>query len=168
MLDDISRIACTHCIDAGYCCNFVRWRGLCVHVCLTVKHNCQLRKKVELFMVPFWGEGKFVWAQGIIRRIPNSVSRGQSGQARIILLDNGHKESLDGQSSRPRTQPMARSKRVTRRRCGLSLPLLQQLVCLPYVHMYTVSQRKQDTKLLAITSPTIIRFWNFFHQRTRY
>jgi len=70
-----------------------------------------------------------VWAQGIIRRIPNSVSRGQSGNARIILLDNGHKESLDGQSSRPRTQPVARSKRVTRRRCGLSLPLLQQLVC---------------------------------------
>jgi len=25
-------------------------------------------------------------------------------------------------------------------------------------HFYTVSQKKQDTKLLAITSPTIIRF----------
>ena len=27
---------------------------------------------------------------------------------------------------------------------------------------YTVSQKKQDTKLLAVTSPTIIRFSNFF------
>ena len=29
--------------------------------------------------------------------------------------------------------------------------------------IYTVSQKKQDTKLLAITSPTIIRFSIFFH-----
>ena len=29
--------------------------------------------------------------------------------------------------------------------------------------MYTVSQKKQDTKLLAITSLIIIRFSNFFH-----
>jgi len=28
---------------------------------------------------------------------------------------------------------------------------------------YTVSQKKQDTKLLAITSPTIIRFSKCFH-----
>ena len=28
--------------------------------------------------------------------------------------------------------------------------------------VYTVSQKKQDTKLLAITSLTIIRFSNFF------
>jgi len=31
------------------------------------------------------------------------------------------------------------------------------------VRVYTVSQKKQDTKLLAVTSPTIIRFSKFFH-----
>jgi len=31
---------------------------------------------------------------------------------------------------------------------------------------YTVSQKKQDTKLLAITSPIIIRFSKFFHYQT--
>jgi len=29
--------------------------------------------------------------------------------------------------------------------------------------IYTVSQKKQDTKLLAITSPIITRFSKFFH-----
>ena len=33
--------------------------------------------------------------------------------------------------------------------------------------IYTVSQKKQDTKLLAIISPTIIRFSKFYHQLTR-
>ena len=39
-------------------------------------------------------------------------------------------------------------------------PVLLQYQC--YV-IYAVSQKKQDTKLLAITSPTIIRFSKFFH-----
>ena len=32
-----------------------------------------------------------------------------------------------------------------------------------YNIMYTVSQKKQDTKLLATTSPIIIRFSKIFH-----
>jgi len=32
-----------------------------------------------------------------------------------------------------------------------------------YNSLYTVSQKKQDTQLLAITSLTIIRFSKFFH-----
>jgi len=45
-----------------------------------------------------------------------------------------------------------------------SQPLLVEphKVC-GYMMFYTVSQKKQDTKLLAITSPTIIRFSKFFH-----
>ena len=36
-----------------------------------------------------------------------------------------------------------------------------------HASFYTVSQKNQDTKLLAITSLTIIRFSKFFHQPTR-
>jgi len=32
-----------------------------------------------------------------------------------------------------------------------------------YRHTYTVSQKKQDTKLLPITSPNVNRFSKFFH-----
>jgi len=32
-----------------------------------------------------------------------------------------------------------------------------------HVYMYTVSQKKQDTKLLPITSPNVNRFSKFFH-----
>ena len=38
-----------------------------------------------------------------------------------------------------------------------------QAINLPVGLIYTVSQKKQDTKLLTITSPTIIRFSKFFH-----
>jgi len=31
------------------------------------------------------------------------------------------------------------------------------------IYMYTVSQKKQDTKLLPITSPNVNRFSKFFH-----
>ena len=37
---------------------------------------------------------------------------------------------------------------------------------LRYRGYYTVSQKKQDTKLLVITSPIIIRFSKFFHYQT--
>jgi len=32
-----------------------------------------------------------------------------------------------------------------------------------YTHHYTVSQKKQDSKLLPITSPNVKRFSKFFH-----
>ena len=32
-----------------------------------------------------------------------------------------------------------------------------------YIYIYTVSQKKQDTKLLPITSPNVNRFSKFFH-----
>ena len=34
---------------------------------------------------------------------------------------------------------------------------------LPFLPLYTVSQKKQDTKLLPITSPNVNRFSKFFH-----
>jgi len=45
-------------------------------------------------------------------------------------------------------------------------PGLGQAVNNVGLHIYTVSQKKQDTKLLAITSLTIMRFLNFFQQPT--
>jgi len=33
---------------------------------------------------------------------------------------------------------------------------------------YTVSQKKQDTKLLPITSPNVNRFSKFFHWQTQW
>ena len=36
------------------------------------------------------------------------------------------------------------------------------------LHYYTVSQKKQDTKLLPITSPNVNRFSKFFHWQTHW
>ena len=36
-------------------------------------------------------------------------------------------------------------------------------VCFDFVFIYTVSQKKQDTKLLPITFPNVNRFSKFFH-----
>ena len=38
----------------------------------------------------------------------------------------------------------------------------------PYAAQYTVSQKKQDTKLLPITSPNVNRFSKFFHWQTHW
>jgi len=36
------------------------------------------------------------------------------------------------------------------------------------IPIYTVSQKKQDTKLLPITSPNVNRFSKFFHWQTHW
>ena len=45
-------------------------------------------------------------------------------------------------------------------------PLNGCVCCVVLVCMYTVSQKKQDTKLLPITSPNVNRFSKFFHWQT--
>ena len=44
------------------------------------------------------------------------------------------------------------------------------LMCATDIHtyIYTVSQKKQDTKLLPITSPNVNRFSKFFHWLTHW
>jgi len=61
--------------------------------------------------------------------------------------------------------PVQSEQRRQRVDCQRLLEVDSSLVKLPstYIYIYTVSQKKQDTKLLPITSPNVNRFSKFFH-----
>jgi len=78
----------------------------------------------------------------------------------VVYFESDHKCPYTRSTHK---KPISHTGTYTKRKkAKVTENTLTKISCIDYELNYTVSQKKQDTKLLAITSLTIIRFSKFF------
>ena len=146
--------------DKWTCRSILRNQGGCLWTVDDVARLIEFKKKEFLFINLLFFTLGSIWSRGITKT--GSITKLYFFS--IHLLYEYSKRFVQ----QPVLQPAAKCTRTLKANIFIITEQKVAASLFPCAVIYTVSQKKQDTKLLPITSPNVNRFSKFFHWQTHW